>query len=199
MRVSVSDVDAYRYYLESEDMTLDALLSRLRRETPPTENMRAGTALHKLLEDATPSEIDLWEMDGFTFRFDVDTEIALPAVRELKATGSYVIEDVLVTLVGKVDAIHGKRIYDHKLTSRFDAEKYTNAFQWRAYLVLLDGDKFTYNVFTGAPNVEGVWVIRGFDPLNLYRYPNIEADVHTQLTDYVRFVKHYMPEKLEAA
>lgn len=201
LRVSVSDVDSYRYFLESEDMTLDALLSRLRREEPPTENMLAGTALHKWLEDHHPAEslTSTIEADGFRFRFDADIELALPTVREIKALGTYNIDGVTVTLVGKVDAIHGTKPYDHKLTSRFDPERYANAFQWRAYLVLFNGDKFTYNVFTGAPDKDGVWVIRAFDQLTLYRYPNIQADVEAQLTEFVRFIRQYMPERLSAA
>lgn len=198
MRVSVSDVDAYEYFLNSEDMTMDALLARLRRETPPTENMLAGTALHKFLEHTGPTELGEHEVDGFTFRFECDACLAIPPIRELKATGSYTINGVPITLVGKVDALSGIHYYDHKLTSRFDAEKYANAFQWRAYLVLMDGWKFTYNVFT-ATQQDGVWVIRGFDPLTLYRYPGIDRGVESRLTRFVDFVKHHMPEKLEAA
>lgn len=195
MRVSVTDLESYRYYLASEDMTLDDILRRLRREEPPSPNMLAGTAFHKLLEDAPvtllESGIETAEVDDFRFRFDLDAELALPDIREIKAAEEYDVNGLPVTLVGKVDALSGIRVDDHKLTGRFDAEKYTDSVQWRAYLMLFKAHRFTYNVFTGAPDKDGVWVIRAFDQLDLYRYGDMEKEVMALLADYVAFAaKH---------
>lgn len=196
MRVSVSDVDAYRYYLASESMTLDEFLARLRRETPPTPAMAAGTAFHKFLETSGPGELVDATVDGIEFRFDLSADVALPDIRELKATKEYLIDGIAVELVGKVDAMSGYRVWDHKLTSRFDPERYADSFQWRAYLTILGAQRFTYNVFTAYEDeAAGAWIVKGFDSLDFYRYPGMERDVATQLTDFVRFVKKHLPEK----
>ena len=50
MRMSATDLDAFRYWRDNEDADLGALVSQLRRELPPTEPMLAGTAFHKALE-----------------------------------------------------------------------------------------------------------------------------------------------------
>lgn len=38
-------------------------------------------------------------------------------------------------------------VIDHKLTSRYDPERYFNSWQWRAYLTITGKDKFRYQVF----------------------------------------------------
>ncbi len=191
MRISVTDLESYRYYLASEDMTLDDILRRLRREEPPSPNMLAGTAFHKLLEDSTEGELTDATVEGHRFRFDLDAELAMPPIREIKAAVEYTVNGLPVTLVGKVDALSGIRVDDHKLTGRFDAEKYADSFQWRTYLMLFKAHQFVYNVFTGAPDKDGVWVIRAFDPLPLYRYGDMEKEVMSLLADYVAFAtKH---------
>lgn len=198
MRISVTDVDSFRYYQRSEDMTLDDILRRLRHEEPATPAMEAGRAFHRFLETHDGGEVDHCEVDGFRFHFELDAEISLPPVREIKAEFPVVVDGVPVTLVGKVDAIHGKRVDDHKLTSRFDAERYADAFQWRAYLHIFGADAFRYNVFTGSETKHG-WVIRAYDELPLYRYPGLERDVMRMLREFVDFAREHMPERKEAA
>lgn len=200
MRCSVTDIEAYRWYRALEDMPLDKLLRQLRRQEEPTINMLAGTAFHQLLEDSEPGELDDAESQGFHFQFDLDAELRLPTARELKAEGEITVNGIPVTLVGKVDAIHGCRVYDHKLTGRFDAERYANSFQWRAYLYLLDCQWFTYNVFTGRPERDSNthWRVTAFDALDFYRYPGMEDDVLRELGQFVDFACEYLPERLAA-
>lgn len=195
MRVSVSNVDAYLRYKRNEDVTLDDLLAQLRRETPPTENMLAGTAFHKLLEGADIGEIHDAVVDGFTFRIDVDAEIFLPKLREIKGVCLYDIGGTQVDLVGIVDTLDGVTVSDHKLTGRFDPERYTDAFQWRAYLSMFGADRFIYNVFTARKDIDGVWVVSAFDRFPLYRYPALDADVRRMLTEYVHFAMNHLEEK----
>lgn len=194
MRVRVTDVDQLRYYLRSEDMPLEDLLRRLRREEPPSDKMRAGTAFHAVLENAAHGgELDAVEHDGFWFRFELDAEIALPDVKELLGRKEYLIDGYPVTLSGKVDAIHGLTVYDHKLTGRWDAESYADAFQWRAYLSMFGGQHFTYNVFVGREEARtGDWVIREYHPITFHRYDGLEEDVRRDLRIFVDFAREYL-------
>lgn len=207
LRVSTTDLDAWRYWKASESQDLAALLRRLRHQEPPGPAMLAGRALHGLLEAATgPQEVSAAAVDGVRFVFDCDAAVELPALREVKAERT--IGDV--TLVGKVDAlIPRKRVWDFKLTGRFDFEAYAEAFQWRAYLFLFDVPRFTYAVFVGeeepsdAPDpsqplnpfsVTGSPVvrIREFHSFDLWSYAGLEADVVSEVNSYAQFYRRHV-------
>jgi hypothetical protein len=200
MRISVSDLDQLRYYKDSE-MELSDLLARLRRETPPTREMQAGTALHKFLDlSENGGDIEQIDVDGFRFRFELDGEIALPQIRELKALKEYDINGQAVTLVGKVDALNGLTVYDHKLSASFDAERYTDALQWRAYLVIFGAKQFTYNVFVGGEEAKtGEWKIREFHQVSFYTYPGIERDILKAVTEYVQFANQHLVQAVSVS
>lgn len=201
LRASATDIDALRFYLyppiPETEIELGELLARLRREQPPTPAMLAGTALHKALENAAAGDHKGFASDDYTFSFEIDADLDLPDIREMKATREYLIDGCEVTLVGKVDGIHGKRIDDHKLTERFDAEKYLDSYQWRIYLEVFGADEFRWNVFEGRPTVEGGkdYLIRAVHPLRMRRYPGIAADVERELHRFVAFARDHMPEK----
>lgn len=199
LRVSVTDIDALRYYLAQEDAELSGLLAQLRREKPPTPAMKAGSALHAALEMCEPGEHGELTADGYVFEMRAEGDIDLPTVREIKATKEYAIDGVTVTLVGKVDAIHGKRIDDHKLTSRYDAERFLSSYQWRCYLDIFDADEFRWNVFEGVPdrNDPRRYTIKAIHQLRMHRYPGMGADVEGELTRFVDFARQNLPERIE--
>lgn len=197
LRVSATDLDQLRYF-RSSDMELSDLLARLRRETEPTEAMAAGIAFHTILENADVGELTEVTQDGYTFRFDLDAEIALPRIRELKLEKVYRVDGIDVTLVGKVDALSGLTVYDHKTTSRFDAENYADAIQWRAYLDMFGARKFIYNVFEVAEK-DGIRIVRDFHELPLYHYPALHSDVMESLSDFVGFAREHLSERLMEA
>lgn len=203
IRISATDIDALRFYMHPPipemEIELEELLARLRRQQPPTPAMLAGTALHKALELAAVGDYPGFKVDGYTFSFETDAEIDLPAVREIKGFREYVIDGCAVTLVGKVDGIHGKRIDDHKLTERFDAEKYLDSYQWRIYLEVFDADEFRWNIFEGRPTIEGGqdYIIRAVHPLGMRRYPGIDEDVERELSRFVSFAREHLPEKFQ--
>jgi hypothetical protein len=200
IRISASDIDALHYYLNDEDGDLAGLLARLRRESPPTDAMLAGTALHTALENGTEGDFSELSADGYTFELRINDELDLPAVREIKSTRDYEIDGVTVTLVGKVDAILGKRVDDHKLTSRFDAERFLNSMQWRAYLEVFDANEFRWNVFEGRPESADPkrYVINGFHPLRMHRYPGMGEDLERAIARFVEFARVHLPERFTA-
>lgn len=199
LRVSATDIDALRYYLAEDEADLADLLAQLRRQSQPTDAMLAGTAFHTALETAGEGVATVLHADGYEFTLDLQEEIDLPPIREIKATREYIVGDVAVTLVGKVDGVFGRRIDDHKLTGSFDAERYLSGYQWRIYLEIFGADEFRWNVFEGAASTVShrQWRVRSLHKLPAYRYPGIAADVERQVAAFVEFARAHLPEKFE--
>ena len=197
MIISVTDLDQLRYYRMNETMELDEVISRLSKKSEPTPAMLAGTAFHEILENLKEGDdLLLTTQNGLTFRFEGDMELSLPKIRELKGEKQYLVNGVEVTLVGKVDAIDGA-VYDHKLSKTIDAEKYTDALQWRCYLDIFNAKKFVYNVFQGYPEAKtGDIVVRDFMPFTFYAYPEMRKDIEIAIADFIDFAKQYLPDKL---
>lgn len=193
MRLSVTELEAYRRYRDNEEVSLDDLLSQLRRQSTPSRAMLAGSAFHKVLEHAAVSDLETAEMDGFKFRFKLDCEIKLPVVRELKGELSLPSPVGPVLLVGIVDGLD-EAIRDYKLSARFDAERYTDSYQWRCYLEMFNGHKFTYDVFVGKDEGEE-WLVYDYHQLPLYRYPGMRQDIHREINEFAVFVKKHLPER----
>jgi hypothetical protein len=202
LRVSVSDLDSYRYYRQNEDMTLEECLARLRHTTPATPAMMAGRALHSILENASYDETEAITVksDGFQFNFACDVDLSVPVVRELKGEVEIETPSGLVTLVGVVDAMD-TAIYDYKLTGRFDAERFADSYQWRCYLHMFGANRFVYRVFVGQENSAGIgfdgepfsdWTIREYHELPVYRYPGMEEDVKREVSEFAAFSRRYL-------
>lgn len=199
LRVSTTEIDMLRRFYDEEESDLADLVRQLRHLMPSTEAMEAGSALHKALETADHGEHKGFMQDGFTFSFETDVEIQLPAIREMKATSVFEIEDTSVTLVGKVDAIHGRKIYDHKFTARFDADRYLDSYQWRIYLELFGADAFQWNIFVALESAPKNYLIRDFHDLTMHRYPGMRDDVERAVANFVRFARFHLPERFTRA
>lgn len=194
IRLSVTDVDAIMAWMDSEQ-DLNVLLRRLRREEPPTEAMKAGRAFHSVMEHAT-EDLTTAERDGYKFRFCLNSEIALPPIKELKGEMEVHTSVGPVTLVGIVDGMQGRIVTDYKLTSYFDAERYMNSFQWKAYLMMFKANRFNYEVFTAKEEL-GEYLIMSHDTLPLCRYEDLERDVLREINHGAKFVAKYLPEKIQ--
>lgn len=192
-RISVTDLEAWRYYIASEDASLEDLLARLRRETPPTAAMIAGRAFHAALETMGESESQFVEADGIQFHFKTDCELALPRVREMKGELEMQTSVGSVNLVGVVDGLNGMEVQDHKLTARWDAERYAESYQWRCYLTMFSGTRFVYNVFVGKEVKPNVYEIYDFHRLPLYAYPSMAPDVNREVDRFAQFLDRYLP------
>lgn len=199
MRVSVTDVDALRYFMAQDDGDLEKLLRQLRREEPPTDAMRAGTAFHAALELAQEGEVEDLEAQGYSFEIAADVAIELPDIREVKAVREYRVGDCDVQLVGKVDALAGRYVYDHKLTGRFDPERFLSGFQWRAYLEIFEANHFVWNVFEAplrAGDQSNTRRITAFHRLGADRYPGLPDDVVREIEGFVAFARVHLPERI---
>jgi hypothetical protein len=199
LRASVSKLEAFRLFRDEEWMSFADLLATLRGETPEKPEMSAGSALHSILEVAD-GPIDYAEMGGFEFLFELPEDapaLDLLPLRELPAARVYQIGSEEVTVRMRCDAFDGTRVDDHKLRSKtFDAQKYADSYQWRLYLSVLGVSVFRYNCFCGRPDRKNPnrWTIREFHPLTLHRYPEMEDDVRSLISDYARFYREHEKE-----
>lgn len=198
IRLSVTDLDKYRYWLESEDAPLEDLILELRGLDEPTPQMLAGKAFHKLFEDSGDQDVTSVVIDGFEFIFSLDAAIAIPPVRELKA--ECVIDTPFgpVTLVGKVDALNGTTVHDYKLSEKFDAERYTDSMQWRAYLHMFKGATFVYDVFVGRYDDNRVFIY-DYNRMAFHAYPEMFADLRRDVSALAEIVVKHVPEKTRRA
>jgi hypothetical protein len=195
----VSHVEAFRKWEGDEEAEEADLIDSIRGLRDPTEAMLAGTALHKALEAAGEDEFEVLEALGFRFRFRGDYTLALPVVRELRASKVYLVDGEPITISGQVDALEGKRIDDHKSTSRFDPDRYITGYQWRLYLDIFGADVFRWNVFE-MTQVDSTGESEGFElpppeyevfghhTLEQHRYPQLEGDCQRMVERFARFV-----------
>lgn len=195
IRMSVTWLDSYLLYRDEDWMSLETLLAQMRGEEPPNAKMEAGRAFHGILEDAKPGELSVVERDGWVFSFSfLESELALPPVRELKGTISIDTPSGPVTLVGKVDAI-GSHVVDYKLTERWDADRYMDAMQWRAYLWMFQMKQFSYEVFVGDIDPDERRVrVKEHHPLPLFAYPEMWADVRGVVCDLADLIARRAPD-----
>ena len=174
IRLSVTDLDQYLYWLSMEDEGPEWLINRL-TTFEPSPAMAAGSAFHDAMERLTNS-VSLLVHDGYKFNIVCDAEMSLPSQRELK-----IEREILpgIVLVGKIDALDGNRIIDYKLTERLDAERYFDSMQWRAYLTLFETNEFEYSIFEGSPDRgrELDYTIHAHHSLKFYSYNGMADDV----------------------
>lgn len=198
MLTRVSNIETFRRWRLDEDQDAADLVARL-TDFQPTEAMLAGTAFHKALEDAKPGEYEQISANGYTFILP-DSEIALPDIRELRAYGSY----GRLAVTGQVDALHGKRVEDHKTTASFRPDGYLEGCQWRFYLDIFGADVFRWNVFEITPvrGEEKTYTVKPPHTLEQCRYPGLHDDCMDLAQDFYAFASAHLPShnaRLEAA
>ena len=203
VRLSVTMLDTYVSGMADESMSAEALARRLFLPIDPVPlAMQAGTALHTCLEHAGDGD-DLQLLmteatDGFVFLLPdhLDGLLELGTVREHKQ----VLNLGSVHLVGKFDALTATHVIDHKLAGKFDAERYMDSLQWRAYLMMTGRPQFAYQVFEhcGIPedldeNGNHVITIRDYHRMELAPYAGMRDDVLDVAHDLASFARDWLP------
>lgn len=195
VRISVTELDQYRYFLDSDYSDFEQYKKQVLGQQEQTEPMKVGHAFAKLRERMGAGEHTEMMSEGYTFYFDLEYEIDLMPAREIKEEKTLLINGTEVTLVGKVDSVAGLVVYDDKFTENYDPDRYFDSQQWRAYLAMFGAKKFIYNIFIGK--IKGLDVyINDFNRLPLFSYPGIADDVVRALDEYVDFLKRYAPERI---
>lgn len=188
LRLSVSDLDQFVYFKNS-DQQIDELMRRLRKQEPATPAMATGIAFHTALEFAQEGSYIALEAEGYIFNVLGHVSLDLPELRELKAEQAvYINPNLAVTLVGKVDAIDGLTVHDHKTSSRFDAERFFDTYQWRFYLEMFKADTFQWNVFVLKQTGLTEYDVTEFHQLKQHRYIGMAADCADLLREFLEFL-----------
>lgn len=188
MLARVSNLEAFRRWREDEGSTVEDFLHQL-THFEPTPAMKAGTAFHAAIEQAQPGEHEQLSAMGYTFLLP-DGTLVLPAIRELRGFKRY--GELAVT--GCVDCLDGRRVDDHKTTSRFDAERYLAGYQWRFYLDIFEADVFRWNVFE-IRNTKGlIYEVSDPQTLEVCRYPNLERDCEQLAREFHEFMVVHKPD-----
>lgn len=197
----VSNVEAFRQWEVTEDADTAQLIERICGLGGPSPAMLAGTAFHKCLETAVAGiDYDSLTAQGHRFTFPGEFAVELPRVRELRASRVYMVDGAPIRISGQVDCIEGRRVDDHKTTSRFDPDRYLTGYAWRLYLDIFAAREFRWNVFEMV-EVESKTEGEGFElppieyeitaqhRLTQYAYPALEADCLALVTRFARFVR----------
>ncbi|MGH3804386.1 MAG: hypothetical protein ACREPD_05430 [Stenotrophomonas sp.] len=188
MLARVSSIEAFRKWRDAEDQSVEDLVRYITVDKP-TKAMVAGTAFHDALENSVPGDYEVLEALGHKFHLP-DCELVLPTIREVRAYGQY----GGLTVTGKVDCLDGKRVDDHKTTSRFDAERYLAGYQWRFYLDLFGADVFRWNVFELKETSEQEYRVSAPQLLEVTRYPGLHDDCMQLALDYLAFAREHLPD-----
>ena len=201
MRVSVTDVDAYRYWQQNEWMTEDALVDRLYRRTTPPASAVAGIKLHNLLENAKSTDFSgtVHETDdGWSFDFSKINLVITDGPHEVPVTRIYKYDDFDIELSGRADAIDYDTVIDYKTTSKpLDIDKnYRDSFQWRAYLDMLGLEKFTYVVLeiNVRESTDISYKFRSVHDVDFYSYAKLTDDVRSMVFEFMSYINTRHPQ-----
>jgi hypothetical protein len=206
IRLSVTELETLRYWKDRDDRDLADLLADLRKESPPSPQMAAGRAFAKFFETTPIGYAGTeCEIDGWRFSWELDVEVEIPDARELKGELHMDTPSGPVTLVGMVDGLDGRWVHDQKLTEQWEAEKYIDSLQWRAYLVMFEATAFVYDVFVGRYKrdkdrqiVPGQVTVTDYHRMPFYTYPGIERDVQLAVNELAAIVARHLPERVVA-
>lgn len=198
VRISSTELDGYQYYLDSDDMTTEEMIRRVRKQDPPTHKQKTGRAWHKVLENPENEILERVSCEGYRFKVSANAEITLPQLREFKAVESVAtINGIRVDLVGVADGINGNEVIDHKLTFRPDMGKFVDAWQWKCYLILFKAAKFRYIVYSAKYINEPEEIeIYSVSEMSLYRYDEMYNDIKIMLERYIEFLANNCPERI---
>lgn len=197
IEVSVSNVDLYRTWKQSDDLDVGWLLNKITGPREQTEAMKAGEAFHKAMEGASGDEIITLSAMGYTFRFCGEFELFLPALQEIKVTKEY--SGVLVK--GRVDGLGARIVHELKTTEQFDPDRYLDRLQWRFYLDMTEADQHEWHVFqmkeSGMPD-DKTYDVYGYHLMTQYRYRALHYDCLAAVEEYKEFAERFIPANLQA-
>lgn len=192
---------------EDIEFTDELFIGELLKRFEKTPEMKAGTALHKILElSQYGTEIsNMIGIDGEMYKFDYcideSIDIVLPTLRETRITKT--LNNISIN--GIVDAISATTIWDHKFTKQIQYDKYANSWQYKIYLYITSLNNFKYNLFQGKvlePTVEPAMNnirIDKFECLSFERYPNMNNDVEDIYMYYWEVLEKLKQQIVEAA
>ncbi len=154
-RISVTQVESFRYYLENEYVTKSNFIDSLLKKSEPSKFMLMGTAYHSILE--TPQKYYNKQQknficNGFEFK-EIDMLKSIDNIDynfpfEVKQVKQITTTFGIVNLVAKVDQLcYGSVVENKTCWNGFNWEKYYLSLQRKFYADIFGVDIVKYNVF----------------------------------------------------
>lgn len=200
-----SRLDEFRYYLAGEHFDGSEYTSAdfIKRMTEKHESpqMAAGTAVHKVIEDAAFGDIpEHVDCQGWRIHFDLNANMGLPTIRETELFR----EHNGIPLFGRVDAMDAFSVHDIKTTANIDIDRYMDSYQWKSYLWMSGRRWFVYDILRVKLDEEAkLCSVLEYMPVTQSWYPALDHHVQELLVDFdaaIRALKipEIMREKLAA-
>lgn len=195
MRISATTAEQFRRLYYDPEVTAEQLIDSLSKPFVRTKYMEYGAAFHEAIENYRDDVFTEYVViNGIHFRkADIDRFYSYLPVGaktfEVKSTKDYYVNDSRLTLVSKVDMLHGNCIYENKTNwTWYKYDNYANSIQWKLYLDCFQADKVIYTVglFTdkkGMPELKEV-----VEPFEFIPYITMEDDIKEVLTDLYDFI-----------
>lgn len=198
MMYRVSHVEQFRQCLVDDNRSFVDLIEQIKGIGAESEAMKKGTAFHKALEMIPTGVVaKAVNFDGYTFNFKKDFDLGVTSIKEIRHSKIYMVDGLPIEISGQIDALHGKRIEDHKTTKNFDPDRFLDGYQWRLYLDIFDCDHFRWNVFVmnNTKKRPNVYNVKALHTLEQYRYPALSKDCQNLVSDFARFVREHVENK----
>lgn len=185
IKVSATNLEAYRKYLE-ERISLDALLDTILRRSKPNNMMIKGTLFHKMLQSSEPEKFKEYFSHNCieTARNIMDYRSLLFEVKNKKI---YNTRKGNVILTGIADQILGNKIIEIKTRyTPIQYASYADSLQWRVYCDLFELQEVQYNVFEFKHVSDNDYKACAF--FNFFAPKNNHEVVFKWIEDYVDFL-----------
>lgn len=211
--IAVTDLDAMRWYQDSDQSWADFAARLLRRTKAPIAAV-IGTDLHSAVQQASTmrSLEESTTLDNMTGRvvntFDVPkkTELQLLPLRgatmEVPCTYSMPHEGGQLHLRGYIDALdRNDEIWELKSTTRSSnwSERYMKAMQWRVYSLAIDNTRpVHYAVFflrydKATVEMTRKVLVTDVAELQVLPYAAMERDVRACARSFARMIDEHLP------
>lgn len=199
MRISVTTVESFRLYLDTEWMTFERLKNQLTEGFVTTPIIERGSSFHELMETEPSDRWDKYGVFDKTKAYkvndwswsvdDIDRIESAGGDKELKAEIKFDLPQGEAILVGKVDRIKDMIIEDYKVTEgAFMADKYLNSCQWKYYCLMFGLPHFRYRVVQVKKQKEpGLVKIKEEHNLDCHIYNGMEKELNNLLEMFVDF------------
>lgn len=204
-------IEKFRRFMDgvSARDTEEDLLQTIKGVFAGNDMTRVGGAYHQIIEQEAVIADDglIGESDGYRIFFTA--EQAQPAI-EFKRAHIHMIHEVPVKkqseskigpvlVSGRLDGIDGIQIRDTKCKfGPLDLQEYSDSYQWRFYVDMVDGvDLFYYDFFEfqGFDGLRGEMpfqlhglMVADVKSLELCRYGRLSQDCHQLLDEFLDYL-----------
>ncbi len=211
LKVTASNLEAYRLWRLFDFITTDELFARIRGEkTPQSFEAQLGNAYHAFVLDPERARWQDWDDNiGTSEGIDFDNRTAADELGDLLLPGAtYEIwgrryfsnywAGNTVYFVTRMDAMFGNEIIDLKVSLKSKSPiTRLDSWQWPLYCQAAHCRKFTYidvqlraiKASAGYPGQPAHYQTVAAKPLTLYLSDSIGRDLKLAVVDYLEFVE----------